>query len=100
MVSVSAQAVTGMRSEETEKGVRHFHDTLPPPSEVVDPVQNPYRMHPALVLTLRETFLPTNRKVITVQFADQYYIPCPYRTCTLQRVKAFTIIYLADPKDQ
>jgi hypothetical protein len=27
MVSVSAQAVTGMRSEETEKGVCHFHDS-------------------------------------------------------------------------
>jgi hypothetical protein len=28
MVSVSVQAVTGMISKETEKGVRHFHDTL------------------------------------------------------------------------
>jgi hypothetical protein len=27
MVSVSAQAVTGMRNEETEKGVCYFHDT-------------------------------------------------------------------------
>jgi hypothetical protein len=26
MVSVSAQAITGMRSKETERGVRHFHD--------------------------------------------------------------------------
>jgi hypothetical protein len=26
---MSAQAVTGMRSEETEKGVCHFHDNAP-----------------------------------------------------------------------
>jgi hypothetical protein len=28
MVSVSAKAVAGLRSKETEKGVRHFHDIV------------------------------------------------------------------------
>jgi hypothetical protein len=38
-------------------------------------------------------------KVITIQLADQYYIPRPYRTWTLQLVKPSQLIYLADPKN-
>jgi hypothetical protein len=48
----------------------------------------------ALVQTLGKTFLPTNWQVSSVYFADYYYIPCPYRTCTLLQVKAFTPIAL------
>jgi hypothetical protein len=58
------------------------------PSEV-----NPARTHMEsirhLFAILRETFLPTHYKVITIQLADQNYIPRTYRTFTLKRVKAF-----------
>jgi hypothetical protein len=45
--------------------------------EEANPAQKPHRTCPALVSTLREIFLPTNCKVIIVQFAGHYYIPTP-----------------------
>jgi hypothetical protein len=55
---------------------------IPPPLEVVNPAWNPHGTCSATAQTLRETFPPPNWKVTSVQFADYYYIPCPYRTCT------------------
>jgi hypothetical protein len=50
-----------------------------PPSEV-NPAQTHMESIRHLFAILRETFPPTHYKVITIQLADQNYIPRPYRT--------------------
>jgi hypothetical protein len=54
-------------------------------------------MQPPL-LHLGSSFPPPNLERPYSFGCCHYYIPHTYRTCTLKRVKAFKLIYLADPK--
>jgi hypothetical protein len=63
MVSMSAQAITGMRSEETEKGVLHFHDIT------LSPLLSPINSYSTLCIC---TSTPTPVLIIIV---DDYLSP-------------------------